>query len=168
MGVWGKTDWMQILARCGCENVRPSECRKCGSRVLHRHGTYERWVVLALNVSCERIEVDRYLCVDCRRTTSVLPWGLISYRLLSIFILIESLFDLAEQRYRDLLEAYRRRWKAWYPRLWRGIGNLYGKPPINYCDGWQKLGDPKRNWDMVDKTGWSLFGLYAIHKPIIL
>jgi hypothetical protein len=96
---------------------------------------------------------------------SVLPWGLIAYRLLSIFVLAKSLYDRQEQRNLDLLRSYRRHWEKWYPQLWRGIGNLFGRLPRDAQQGWKALGFEGVNPKLVDQSGWSLFGRYRIHTP---
>jgi hypothetical protein len=157
---------MQILANsCDGNNQRPSECRACGFLKLHSHGTYERGAIWQLGLSIEEVSVRRYLCVGCLKTTSVLPWGLITYRLLSIFVLAKSLYDRQEQRSLDLLRSYRRRWEGWYWQLWSGIGNLFGLLPREAHEGWKKLGFEGMNPKLVDQSGWSLFGRYRIHAP---
>lgn len=157
---------MQILSRYLGEGAqKPEQCRVCGGGAFHHHGTYPRWVVMALSLAPERVKVPRYLCLDCERTTSVLPWGLVSYRLLSLSILMVHLYDREQQRYRDLLAAYRRRWEKGYGALWRGIGNVLGRLPRDACLGWQQLGFEEVNPKLVDQTGWSLFGRYRIHAP---
>jgi hypothetical protein len=75
------------------------------------------------------------------------------------------LYDQAQQRYRDLLAAYREHWKRWYETLWQGIGNVLGRLPRDACLGWQNLGFEEVNPKLVDQTGWSLFGRYRIHAP---
>jgi hypothetical protein len=147
------------------KEVGPGECRRCGGNHFHRHGFYERWVLWLLAWEPERVKVARYLCVGCARTTSVLPWGILAYRLLALGILRQSLYDDQEERWRDLLRAYRRRWERWYPQLWRGIGPLWGKLPRDSCGGWEVLGLTEVNPKLVDQSGWSLFGRYRIHAP---
>ncbi len=157
---------MQLLARYrGEENERPTQCRRCGGSRFHRHGFYKRWVLWMLNSTPERVKVNRYFCVRCGGTTSLLPWGILSYRLLSLGIVIKHLYDRQEQRWRELLSAYRRRWKGWYPQLWRGIGNLMGRLPREADEGWEALGFEEVNPKLVDQSGWSLFGHYRIHAP---
>ena len=109
--------------------------------------------------------VKRYLCASCCKTVSVLPWGVIAYRLLSIFVLIKGLYDEQEQRNLDLRQSYRRRWGQWYGALRRGIGNLFGELPQGAREGWERLGFAERNPELVSQSGWSLFGRYRIHAP---
>jgi hypothetical protein len=157
---------MQILSRYEGEGLnKPEECRGCGGQAFHHHGSYRRWVVMALILPPERVRVPRFLCVGCYRTTSVLPWGLVSYRLVRLSILMTYLYDREQQRYRDLLASYRRCWEKRYGMLWRSIGNVLGRLPRDACLGWQKLGFEEVNPKLVDQTGWSLFGRYRIHAP---
>ena len=157
---------MQILAGSKSdEDLRPAQCRGCGCLKLHCHGTYERGMIWELCLSLEVVSVQRYLCVDCHKTTSVLPWGLLAYRVLSLFAVMQSLYDEQEQRYRDLLYSYRRRWGKWYGKLRRGIGNVFGQLPDDALAGWGRLSSGERNSELVDLTGYSLFGRYKIHAP---
>ena len=157
---------MQLLMRLlGQEQQRPEECRKCGGRRLHRHGSYERGIVWKLGGKIEMLEVFRYLCVGCWRTTSLLPLGVLTYRLLALAIVAEHLYDEQNQRQKDLLASYRRHWQWWYPKMRAGIGNLIGKLPRGAKEGWERLRSEEVNPELVDRTGWSLLGRYWIHAP---
>jgi hypothetical protein len=97
---------------------------------------------------------------------SVLPYGILAYRLLSLMVLSQSLYDQEEQRWRDLLRVYRRRWEKWYAKLWRGIGNVFGRLSREAYGGWEQLRELDLagvNPELVDQTGLSLFGRYRIH-----
>lgn len=158
---------MQILSRCKADDdLRPLHCRVCGCLKLHRHGTYDRGVKWTLDfVMAVSVKVRRYLCVNCSKTMSVLPFGLLAYRILSLFAVTQSLYDKQEQRNRDLLYCYRRRWEQWYGELRRGVGNAFGRLPASARAGWERLSFGERNSELVDRTGWSLFGRYKIHAP---
>ena len=138
---------------------------KCHGRKFHRHGSYKRWVMWRVEGKAERLGVCRYLCVRCGGTTSVLPWGVITYRLLSLGILIKALYEDEQEHCRDLLREYRRQWERWYGELWGGIGNLLGRLPRDACAGWKAMGFEEVNPKLVDQIGWSLFGRYRIHTP---
>ncbi len=157
---------MQLLARyCGEERQLPPECRRCGGTHFHRHGFYERWILWVLGCSPERLKVNRFLCIGCLTTTSVLPWGILTYRLLSLALVMEHLWDEEQERCRDLLSSYRRRWYQWYPQLRRDMGLLFGRLPRDACEGWHHLAFEEMNPKLVDQTGCSLFGRYRIHAP---
>ena len=157
---------MQLLMRlAGQEQSKPEECRKCRGRHFHRHGSYERGIVWDFGVGIELLKVFRYLCVGCWRTSSLLPRGVVTYRLLALGIIAKHLYDEQNQRQKDLLAAYRRHWEWWYPKLRAGIGNLIGRLPREARAGWERLRSEEVNPELVDRTGWSLFGRYWIHAP---
>ena len=162
----GEGNGMQLLMRLqGQEKSRPEECRKCGGRRLHRHGSYKRGVLWELGGKTELLTVFRFLCMGCWGTTSLLPKGVLTYRLLWLGIVAKHLYDKDNEHNQDLLAAYRRHWEWWYPRLRAGIGNLMGWLPRNAKQGWERLRSGEVNPDLVDRTGWSLFGRYWIHAP---
>ena len=165
-GGLGKEAGMQILMRLlGQEQSRPEECRKCGARHFHRHGSYERGIVWGVGMGIEPLKVFRFLCVECWHTTSMLPRGVVTFRLLCLGILAKHLYDKSNEQQRDLLAAYRRHWEWWYPKLRVGIGNLMGRLPRGAREGWERLSSEEVNPELVDRTGLSLFGLYWIHAP---
>lgn len=156
---------MQILSNLGSCS-RPLMCVVCGCDRIHGHGSYERWVVWAIAAVAKKIKVSRYRCLGCEGTMSVLPYGILAYRLLSLMVLSQSLYDQEEQRWRDLLRVYRRRWEKWYAKLWRGIGNVFGRLSREAYGGWEQLRELDLagvNPELVDQTGLSLFGRYRIH-----
>jgi hypothetical protein len=161
---------MQILSRGEeWDGERPERCRGCGDARLHCHGSYPRWVVWAVEQEATRVRVERYLCVGCRRTTSVLLWGILTYRLLSLAIVAKHLYASTLRRWGELLARYRRRWENGYRELNRAVGRLFGGRdlPEEAQGGWCQLMEVVEvNPELVDQTGWSLFGRYRIHTPL--
>ena len=113
----------------------------------------------------ELLRVLRFLCVGCWGTTSLLPRGVLTYRLLSLGIVAKHLYDKGNEYNQELLAAYRRHWQWWYPRLRSGIGHLMGRLPRGAREGWERLRSEEVNPELVDRTGWSLFGRHQIHAP---
>ena len=83
------------------EDLRPSSCPGCGrlarddlgSRLgIVGHGTYER-LVLGLSswaVAQPVVKIRRYLCLECKQTTSVLPDVLYPRRLYGAWVILEA------------------------------------------------------------------------------
>ncbi|MCX6872419.1 MAG: hypothetical protein NTW21_01205 [Verrucomicrobia bacterium] len=54
--------------------ARPEECAICGkSGGMRPHGYYPRWVTVPGPIMRLLIQIRRFLCCLCRRTTSMLP-----------------------------------------------------------------------------------------------
>ncbi len=122
------------------ENIHPpSLCPYCqSSTILHRHGTYRRYVLnrLALAVL---ITVARFLCAHCYHTISCLPGFAMTYRLLGVDTFqayLDGLHERADvQSYWELLRAYARRMQAFGDELLRSVGYAFGQaPPPAPCD----------------------------------
>jgi hypothetical protein len=125
-------------------------------------------VVWAVEEKVTQVRVKRYLCVGCRKTTSVLLWGILTYRLLCLALVVKQLYDKEAQRWADFLARYRRRWEAGYLRLKLAVGRLFGGRdlPEDAQAGWCELTKiVEVNPELVDQTGWSLLGRYRIHTP---
>src|SRR5688572_21193422 len=82
---------MQVR-RSSCSGERPEcpvDCPLCrGKGKVHRHSHYERY---GSPEGAERQRVQRYICVRCRRTLSVLE-DLLPYRALSVAV-VEEFFN---------------------------------------------------------------------------
>jgi len=96
--------------------------------VLHRHGCYGRDVVESGKLF--RIQVARFLCAACHRTTSCLPSFALPYRLLGADTVEAFLLGKTEgagvERHEDLLQSYRRRWEQRAGQIQAVTGPLFG------------------------------------------
>jgi hypothetical protein len=89
----------------------------------------------------------------------------LTYRLLSFAIVARHLFDDLVRQWSDLIKKYRKRWVAGYGRLKQAVGRLFGDDLApDAREGWERLvGIAEVNSELVDQTGWSLFGRYRCH-----
>jgi hypothetical protein len=150
---------------------KPECCGQCGGRQFARHGTYERGLRELSKII--QILVARFLCLDCRRTTSRLPDFALSYRLMALPV-VERFFQSAPDvranfSQVELLARYWRRWVRWCPELLAHIGGALGRIRSREpCGVWKELGERTRshtaaNYKLIAVFGLSLLGQYRIH-----
>lgn len=62
-----------------CPGAECPQCRGCVR--LQKHARYTRWRGVD---GAKRVEVERYICPQCRRTWSVIPAGMMPYRSMEV------------------------------------------------------------------------------------
>lgn len=161
-----KNDWHHKVKR-------PERCICCGHGRLHRHGCYERFVVV--DTRPQSLKIARFYCPRCRRTTSCLPSFALPYRLLPADLVQSWLSGCRSHagaaQYQSLLESYHRYWESGRARqLFRMLGLALGridadKPGLSLFSAlvshWGDLAGASVG--MLDSYGESLLGRYRIH-----
>lgn len=114
------------LYRAFVNNLPPaiSPC-SCGHPFRHRHGCYERWVVVG--VWQERISILRLKCPRCKRTEALVPYFLPRHSPYPWVLRQEALFAYAEgeKGYRPTAAM----WEVSWQNLWRWAKELVRRLP---------------------------------------
>ena len=157
--------------------ARPDECPICGkSGGMRPHGFYPRSVTIPGPIMRLLIQIRRFLCFFCRRTTSMLPDFAQPYRLVTTDTVNEYFAgsrDGAEvTRWSEHLRLYQKRLEDRIPETRRALTTAYniGELPLVATDLW---GDVCRNFGgarrftarFAGEVGMTVFGIYRCHRP---
>lgn len=154
----------------------PSRCRSCCKMGrLRAIGFYSRSCTASATGEVVTIKVRRFICLSCRKTTSLLPSFAQPYRLICN-ITIQRHFEggprtLDTHHWRHLLRRYLKRFHGWIPELLTRLGNTLGLPPPSAENHWTSLVDA---WHIAELEGMThllvrrfrvtLFGKYLCHR----
>ena len=156
---------------------RPDGCAICGkSGGMRPHGFYRRSVTIPGPIMCLLIQIRRFLCFFCRRTTSMLPDFAQPYRLVATDTVNEYLAgsrDGAEaRRWSEHLGRYQQRFEERIQETSRALTTAYdiGDLPLVATDLW---GEVCRTFDgarrftarFAGEVGMTVFGIYRCHRP---
>ena len=157
--------------------ARPDECPICGkSGGMRPHGFYSRSVTIPGPIMCLLIQIRRFLCFFCRRTTSMLPDFAQPYRLVATDTVNEYLAGSRDgveaKRWSEHLGRYQQRFEDRIPETRAALASAYdiGELPLQAMDLWLVV---CRNFDgarrftarLAGELGMTVFGIYDCHRP---
>ena len=155
--------------------TRPEICAICGSPGgMLAHGYYSRSVTIPGPIMRLLIQIRRFLCFFCRRTTSMLPDFAQPYRLVATDTVNEYLAgsrDTAEvKRWSEHLGRYQQRFEDRIQETRFALATAYDIPelPLVAIDLW---GEVCRHFDgarrftarFAGEVGMTVFGTYRCH-----
>lgn len=156
---------------------RPPLCSRCNAEgSLRALGFYCRSTTASSTGGVVLIQVRRFICLMCRRTTSILPSFAQPYRLICS-VTIQRHFQKASStldtfRWRLLLRRYSRTFLNWFPKLSQLVGRVLGlPPPVKADDPWTFLAGVCREAELgvlthqlVSCLKVTAFGKYLCHQ----
>ncbi len=157
--------------------ARPDECPICGkSGGMRPHGFYPRSVTIPGPIMRLLIQIRRFLCFFCRRTTSMLPDFAQPYRLVATDTVNEYLAgsrDGAEvTRWSEHLGRYQQRFEDRIPETREALATAYniGKLSLVATDLWGEVcrdfgGARRFTARFAGEVGMTVFGIYRCHRP---
>jgi hypothetical protein len=154
----------------------PECCPNCKSqRRLQALGYYERSVASMESVRCIRLQIRRFRCFDCQRTTSLLPSFCQPYRLLPNEMIASHFkgFEAnASRPWEFLLKRYWHRYTVWLDEIRRRLTEDFGlETSLQPADEVWGVIDRTFNgvahvtMELVLKSRITLFGSYRCHRP---
>lgn len=161
----------------GWERIKaPACCPNCGGKKgLRSLGYYERSIASMCSVKCMRLQIRRFRCFNCGRTTSLLPSFCQPYRLLPSEM-IESYFknpaDKGSTSWGFLLSRYWRCYTDWLEELRSRLNKDFDlktctQGPAQMWMAIEKtfIGLANATVKIVTKSMITLFGIYQCHQP---
>jgi hypothetical protein len=157
--------------------VRPADCPICGKLgVMRGHGYYSRSVSGPGRIRLLLIWIRRFLCLACRRTTSMLPDFAQPYRLVATDTVDKYFSDTRDGAevnvWLELLARYQKRFEDRIPETRAALEKEYnfGVLPLEAMDLWLVV---CRNFDgargftarFAREVGMTVFGIYGCHRP---
>jgi len=159
--------------------ARPDGCAICGkSGGMRAHGYYSRSVTIPGPIMRLLIQIRRFLCCFCRRTTSMLPDFAQPYRLVATETVNEYLAgsrDGAEvTRWSEHLGRYQQRFEDRIQDTRRALATAYdiGELSLVATDLWgevcRSFGGARRfTARFAGEVGMTVFGIYRCHRPTV-
>jgi hypothetical protein len=154
----------------------PPCCPNCqNSHKLRALGYYERGIASTGNPAYLRFLVRRFRCMNCRRTTSVLPDFSQPYRLISNEIIgshFRGGLAAVPQQWSLLLNRYWNRFTDWLPLLASKVRDDFrlempaDAPESSWICIEGALGEiGSATQKLTKRSGMTLFGAYLCHQP---
>ena len=158
--------------------ARPADCPICGkSGAMRGHGSYSRSVSGPGRIRSLLIKIRRFLCLACRRTTSMLPDFAQPYRLVATDTVDRYFSGTRDGVDVDVwLEHLARYQKRFDERLLETKSALaaaydFGDLPLDATDLWLvvcRTFDGARSFTarFAGEVGMTVFGIYGCHRPV--